>query len=74
MANTWTSENVIVLHMIVNDHTFIIFTSFNHHLLLSSFQIHVPFMKYVSVGCVVGIIAGFCIGPGELFCVSLPFL
>lgn len=24
-------------------------------------------MKYVSVGCVVGIIAGFCIGPGEFF-------
>lgn len=23
-------------------------------------------MKYVSVGCVVGIIAGFCIGPGGL--------
>lgn len=22
-------------------------------------------MRYVSVGCVVGIIAGFCIGPGE---------
>lgn len=24
-------------------------------------------MKYVSVGCVVGIIAGFCIGPGGLY-------
>lgn len=22
-------------------------------------------MRYISVGCVVGIIAGFCIGPGE---------
>jgi len=53
--------------------TFIIFTLFNHHFLLSYFQTHVPFMKYVSVGCVVGIIAGFCIGPGELFCVSHPF-
>uniref|UniRef100_A0A9J8C1P3 Solute carrier family 2, facilitated glucose transporter member 5 n=2 Tax=Cyprinus carpio TaxID=7962 RepID=A0A9J8C1P3_CYPCA len=30
-------------------------------------QTYVPFMKYVSVGCVVGIIAGFCIGPGDLF-------
>ncbi|XP_060754964.1 solute carrier family 2 member 15b [Neoarius graeffei] len=26
-------------------------------------QAHVPFMHYVSVTCVVGIIAGFCIGP-----------
>ncbi|XP_059372855.1 solute carrier family 2, facilitated glucose transporter member 9-like [Carassius carassius] len=32
-------------------------------------QTHVPFMKYVSVGCVVGIIAGFCIGPA-----GVPFL
>uniref|UniRef100_A0A8B9HV80 Solute carrier family 2, facilitated glucose transporter member 5 n=1 Tax=Astyanax mexicanus TaxID=7994 RepID=A0A8B9HV80_ASTMX len=30
-------------------------------------QAHVPFMHYVSVACVVGIIAGFCIGPGETF-------
>ncbi|TSK22724.1 Solute carrier family 2, facilitated glucose transporter member 9 [Bagarius yarrelli] len=30
---------------------------------------HVYFMKYVSVGCVVGIIAGFCIGPA-----GVPFL
>ncbi|XP_015239790.1 PREDICTED: solute carrier family 2, facilitated glucose transporter member 5-like [Cyprinodon variegatus] len=26
-------------------------------------QAQLPFMKYISVGCVVGIIAGFCIGP-----------
>uniref|UniRef100_A0A3B3R869 Solute carrier family 2 member 15b n=1 Tax=Paramormyrops kingsleyae TaxID=1676925 RepID=A0A3B3R869_9TELE len=26
-------------------------------------QVHVSFMRYVSVVCVVGIIAGFCIGP-----------
>ncbi|XP_047010087.1 solute carrier family 2 member 15a isoform X2 [Ictalurus punctatus] len=32
-------------------------------------QTHVRFMKYVSVGCVVGIIAGFCIGPA-----GVPFL
>ncbi|KAA0718001.1 Solute carrier family 2, facilitated glucose transporter member 9 [Triplophysa tibetana] len=32
-------------------------------------QTHVSFMKYVSVGCVVGIIAGFCIGPA-----GVPFL
>ncbi|KAL6487126.1 hypothetical protein MHYP_G00037520 [Metynnis hypsauchen] len=32
-------------------------------------QVHVQFMKYVSVGCVVGIIAGFCIGPA-----GVPFL
>uniref|UniRef100_A0A8C2A529 Solute carrier family 2, facilitated glucose transporter member 5 n=1 Tax=Cyprinus carpio TaxID=7962 RepID=A0A8C2A529_CYPCA len=32
-------------------------------------QTYVPFMKYVSVGCVVGIIAGFCIGPA-----GVPFL
>lgn len=24
-------------------------------------------MRYISVCCVVGIIAGFCIGPGKLF-------
>uniref|UniRef100_A0AAQ4RBD3 Solute carrier family 2, facilitated glucose transporter member 5 n=1 Tax=Gasterosteus aculeatus aculeatus TaxID=481459 RepID=A0AAQ4RBD3_GASAC len=29
-------------------------------------QAHIPFMRYVGVTCVVGIIAGFCIGP-ELF-------
>ncbi|XP_073718418.1 solute carrier family 2, facilitated glucose transporter member 9-like [Misgurnus anguillicaudatus] len=28
-------------------------------------QTHVSFMHYISVICVVGIIAGFCIGPGE---------
>uniref|UniRef100_A0A3P9A5U4 Solute carrier family 2, facilitated glucose transporter member 5 n=1 Tax=Esox lucius TaxID=8010 RepID=A0A3P9A5U4_ESOLU len=32
-------------------------------------QVHFPFMRYVSVGCVVGIIAGFCIGPA-----GVPFL
>ncbi|KAL1282259.1 hypothetical protein QQF64_001062 [Cirrhinus molitorella] len=32
-------------------------------------QAHVPFMRYVSVACVVGIIAGFCIGPA-----GVPFL
>ncbi|KAI4891608.1 hypothetical protein NFI96_020995, partial [Prochilodus magdalenae] len=32
-------------------------------------QMHVQFMKYVSVACVVGIIAGFCIGPA-----GVPFL
>ncbi|XP_071236331.1 solute carrier family 2 member 15a isoform X1 [Salvelinus alpinus] len=32
-------------------------------------QVHLPFMRYVSVGCVVGIIAGFCIGPA-----GVPFL
>ncbi|XP_076839322.1 solute carrier family 2 member 15b [Brachyhypopomus gauderio] len=32
-------------------------------------QAHVPFMHYVSVVCVVGIIAGFCIGPA-----GVPFL
>ncbi|XP_034044630.1 solute carrier family 2, facilitated glucose transporter member 5-like [Thalassophryne amazonica] len=34
-----------------------------------TFQVHIPFMHYVSVGCVVGIIAGFCIGPA-----GVPFL
>lgn len=33
------------------------------------FQTHLPFMRYISVGCVVGIIAGFCIGPA-----GVPFL
>ncbi|KAJ8284922.1 hypothetical protein COCON_G00037720 [Conger conger] len=32
-------------------------------------QTHVPFMRYISVGCVIGIIAGFCIGPA-----GVPFL
>ncbi|KAJ8365811.1 hypothetical protein SKAU_G00146420 [Synaphobranchus kaupii] len=32
-------------------------------------QAHVPFMRYISVGCVIGIIAGFCIGPA-----GIPFL
>ncbi|KAK2815765.1 hypothetical protein Q5P01_026232 [Channa striata] len=32
-------------------------------------QPHMPFMRYISVGCVVGIIAGFCIGPA-----GVPFL
>nr|XP_057932890.1 solute carrier family 2 member 15a isoform X2 [Doryrhamphus excisus] len=32
-------------------------------------QTQLPFMRYVSVGCVVGIIAGFCIGPA-----GVPFL
>ncbi|XP_075872790.1 solute carrier family 2 member 15a [Nelusetta ayraudi] len=32
-------------------------------------QVHMPFMRYISVGCVVGIIAGFCIGPA-----GVPFL
>ncbi|XP_010732510.2 solute carrier family 2 member 15b [Larimichthys crocea] len=32
-------------------------------------QPHLPFMSYLSVGCVVGIIAGFCIGPA-----GVPFL
>ncbi|XP_016362694.1 solute carrier family 2 member 15b [Sinocyclocheilus anshuiensis] len=32
-------------------------------------QAHVSFMRYVSVACVVGIIAGFCIGPA-----GVPFL
>ncbi|XP_062850874.1 solute carrier family 2 member 15a [Trichomycterus rosablanca] len=32
-------------------------------------QTHIHFMKYVSVACVVGIIAGFCIGPA-----GVPFL
>uniref|UniRef100_A0A6Q2ZJM9 Major facilitator superfamily (MFS) profile domain-containing protein n=1 Tax=Esox lucius TaxID=8010 RepID=A0A6Q2ZJM9_ESOLU len=32
-------------------------------------RVHFPFMRYVSVGCVVGIIAGFCIGPA-----GVPFL
>ncbi|XP_056147489.1 solute carrier family 2 member 15a [Lampris incognitus] len=32
-------------------------------------QAHLSFMRYVSVGCVVGIIAGFCIGPA-----GVPFL
>ncbi len=34
----------------------------------SSLQAHISFMRYVSVCCVVGIIAGFCIGPGKLLC------
>lgn len=34
-------------------------------------QVHMPFMRYISVGCVVGIIAGFCIGPGKLLLSSL---
>ncbi|XP_029292003.1 solute carrier family 2 member 15b isoform X2 [Cottoperca gobio] len=33
------------------------------------FQEQMPFMRYISVGCVVGIIAGFCIGPA-----GVPFL
>ncbi|XP_061685345.1 solute carrier family 2 member 15b [Syngnathoides biaculeatus] len=33
------------------------------------FQDELPFMHYVNVGCVVGIIAGFCIGPA-----GVPFL
>ncbi|MEQ2310619.1 hypothetical protein AMECASPLE_010940 [Ameca splendens] len=32
-------------------------------------QAQFPFMSYMSVGCVVGIIAGFCIGPA-----GVPFL
>ncbi|XP_072239864.1 solute carrier family 2 member 15b [Leuresthes tenuis] len=32
-------------------------------------QAQFPFMRYISVGCVVGIIAGFCIGPA-----GVPFL
>ncbi|XP_074503132.1 solute carrier family 2 member 15a [Sebastes fasciatus] len=32
-------------------------------------QVHLLVMRYVSVGCVVGIIAGFCIGPA-----GVPFL
>ncbi|KAL6101379.1 uncharacterized protein ACO6RY_16637 [Pungitius sinensis] len=32
-------------------------------------QAHLPFMRYVGVACVVGIIAGFCIGPA-----GVPFL
>ncbi|XP_023188984.1 solute carrier family 2, facilitated glucose transporter member 9-like isoform X2 [Xiphophorus maculatus] len=32
-------------------------------------QAQFPFMSYISVGCVVGIIAGFCIGPA-----GVPFL
>jgi len=33
------------------------------------YQAELPFMRYISVGCVVGIIAGFCIGPA-----GVPFL
>uniref|UniRef100_A0AAQ5YY95 Solute carrier family 2 member 15b n=1 Tax=Amphiprion ocellaris TaxID=80972 RepID=A0AAQ5YY95_AMPOC len=33
------------------------------------FQAQLSFMRYISVGCVVGIIAGFCIGPA-----GVPFL
>ncbi|XP_028264390.1 solute carrier family 2 member 15b [Parambassis ranga] len=33
------------------------------------YQAHLTFMRYISVGCVVGIIAGFCIGPA-----GVPFL
>ncbi|TNM85934.1 hypothetical protein fugu_008205 [Takifugu bimaculatus] len=33
------------------------------------FQVHLPVLRYVSVACVVGIIAGFCIGPA-----GVPFL
>ncbi|XP_033946809.1 solute carrier family 2 member 15b [Pseudochaenichthys georgianus] len=33
------------------------------------FQAQVAYMRYISVGCVVGIIAGFCIGPA-----GVPFL
>ncbi|KAK1904946.1 Solute carrier family 2 facilitated glucose transporter member 9, partial [Dissostichus eleginoides] len=32
-------------------------------------EVHLPFMRYISVCCVVGIIAGFCIGPA-----GVPFL
>ncbi|KAJ8389826.1 hypothetical protein AAFF_G00112950 [Aldrovandia affinis] len=32
-------------------------------------QAHIPFMRYISVGFVIGIIAGFCIGPA-----GVPFL
>lgn len=34
-------------------------------------QAQVAYMRYISVGCVVGIIAGFCIGPGKYFSNSL---
>ncbi|XP_074546478.1 solute carrier family 2 member 15b [Halichoeres trimaculatus] len=33
------------------------------------YQTQLPFMRYISVGCVIGIIAGFCIGPA-----GVPFL
>ncbi|XP_061736921.1 solute carrier family 2 member 15b isoform X2 [Nerophis ophidion] len=33
------------------------------------FQVHLPFLGYISVGCVIGIIGGFCIGPA-----GVPFL
>uniref|UniRef100_A0A669DB06 Solute carrier family 2 member 15b n=1 Tax=Oreochromis niloticus TaxID=8128 RepID=A0A669DB06_ORENI len=33
------------------------------------FQVHLSYMRYISVGCVIGIIAGFCIGPA-----GVPFL
>ncbi|XP_061889268.1 solute carrier family 2 member 15b isoform X1 [Entelurus aequoreus] len=33
------------------------------------FQVHLAFLRYISVGCVVGIIGGFCIGPA-----GVPFL
>lgn len=41
--------------------------TFNHP------QASVSFMRYISVACVVGIIAGFCIGPGKTF-IHLPVL
>lgn len=31
-----------------------------------SLQAQLSFMRYISVCCVIGIIAGFCIGPGKL--------
>lgn len=42
------------------------YLSFHTFYVLSSPQTQILFMRYISVCCVVGIIAGFCIGPGEL--------
>ncbi|XP_049576969.1 solute carrier family 2 member 15b isoform X2 [Syngnathus scovelli] len=38
------------------------------------FQEQLSFMRYISVGCVVGIIAGFCIGPAGNRSLLLPHL
>lgn len=37
----------------------------NSWLVFDQSQPQLSYMRYISVGCVVGIIAGFCIGPGK---------
>lgn len=37
----------------------------NSWLVFDQSQPQLSYMRYISVGCVIGIIAGFCIGPGK---------